>query len=63
MANERIVSLINMLKSPMILMAIAGLGMVFGMPYIMENSTSALFLHPSLLCSLQKPFSSTSDPV
>ncbi|KAL8702440.1 MAG: hypothetical protein Q9201_004391 [Fulgogasparrea decipioides] len=30
-------SLTSMLKSPMILMALVGLGLVFGMPYLMDN--------------------------
>lgn len=33
------VDVLSFLKSPMILMAVVSLGLVFGMPYLMENST------------------------
>jgi hypothetical protein len=33
------VSPLSFLKSPMILMAIVSMGLIFGMPYLMENST------------------------
>ncbi len=36
------VSPMSLLKNPMILIAIVGLGFVFGMPYLMDNSTSLL---------------------
>ena len=35
-----LVSPASLLKNPMILIAIVGMGMMFGMPYLMENSTS-----------------------
>ena len=47
-----VVSPLSLLKNPMILIAIVGLGFVFGMPYLLENSTP----HPSLPFS----FSTTS---
>ena len=34
-----VVSPLSLLKNPMILIAIVGLGFVFGMPYLLENST------------------------
>ena len=34
-----VVSPLDLLKNPMILIAIVGLGFVFGMPYLLENST------------------------
>lgn len=37
--TQVIVNPMSLLKNPMILMGIAGLGMVFGMPYLMDNST------------------------
>ncbi|KAL8903248.1 MAG: hypothetical protein Q9171_007466 [Xanthocarpia ochracea] len=43
----------GLLKSPMILMALVGLGMVFGMPYLLENSRS--LFHRGYL-SLLLPF-------
>ncbi|KAL8894404.1 MAG: hypothetical protein Q9207_008507, partial [Kuettlingeria erythrocarpa] len=53
------VELVSMLKSPMILMALAGLVLVFGMPYLLENSASPLAT--SLQSSgLPRPFPSTS---
>ena len=33
------VSPMDLLKNPMILIAIVGLGFVFGMPYLLDNST------------------------
>lgn len=42
-----VVSPMSLLKNPMILIAIVGLGFVFGMPYLLENST----LFPPLPCS------------
>ena len=30
---------VGFLKSPMILMALVSVGMIFGLPYIMDNST------------------------
>ncbi len=41
---DDVVSPLSLLKNPMILIAIVGLGFVFGMPYLMENS--APFLPP-----------------
>jgi hypothetical protein len=35
-----IVSPLSILKNPMILIAIFSMGVVFGMPYLMDNSTS-----------------------
>ena len=47
-----VVSPLSLLKNPMILIAIVGLGFVFGMPYLLENSTSFLpLLSSPLLCS------------
>lgn len=37
--NSVAVSPISFLKNPMILMAIVSMGLMFGMPYMMENST------------------------
>ncbi len=34
-----VVSPMSLLKNPMILIAIVGLGFVFGMPYLLDNST------------------------
>ena len=34
-----VVSPLSLLKNPMILIAIVGLGFVFGMPYLLDNST------------------------
>lgn len=34
-----VVSPLDLLKNPMILIAIVGLGFVFGMPYLLDNST------------------------
>jgi len=34
-------NLLDMLKSPMILMGLVSIGMVFGVPYLMDNSTFA----------------------
>lgn len=31
-------SLVSFLKSPMILMALVSVGMIFGLPYLMDNS-------------------------
>ena len=47
-----VVSPLSLLKNPMILIAIVGLGFVFGMPYLLENSTplppsTSLFWSPS----------------
>ena len=33
------------LKSPMILIAIAGMGMMVGMPYLLDSSTSSAFFY------------------
>ena len=43
-----IVSPTDLLKNPMILIAIVGLGFVFGMPYLLDNSMFlfALFIPP-----------------
>lgn len=43
------VSVLSILKSPMILMGIVTMGIVFGMPYLMDNSTFYTFqvLSPS----------------
>jgi hypothetical protein len=40
----RLVSPLSILKNPMILIAIASMGIVFGMPYLMDNSTYHIFL-------------------
>ena len=37
-----VVSPLSLLKNPMILIAIVGLGFVFGMPYLLDNSTPFL---------------------
>lgn len=55
-ANEYdTVSPLDLLKNPMILIAVVALGLMFGMPYLMDNSTSTIpsfplphFPHPSL---------------
>lgn len=39
------VSPLGILMNPMILIAIVGMGLVFGMPYIMDNSTFLLSSH------------------
>lgn len=57
-----IVSLVSMLKSPMILMALAGLGLVFGMPYLLENSLFSQFLPPILPLSFSSPPISLPPP-
>lgn len=36
----RLVAILDILKSPMILLAIASLALIVGLPYITENSTS-----------------------
>lgn len=41
-----VVSPLSLLKNPMILIAIVGLGFVFGMPYLLENSTTSAFRPP-----------------
>ncbi len=38
MIEIRTVSPLDLLKNPMILIAVVGLGFVFGMPYLMDNS-------------------------
>lgn len=50
-ANKGItVSPLDLLKNPMILIAVVGLGVVFGMPYLMDSSMSTLLL------SIHSPF-------
>ena len=39
----------SLLKNPMILIAIVGLGFVFGMPYLLENSTPPISLLSSMV--------------
>lgn len=39
-----IVSPLDLLKNPMILIAVVGLGFVVGMPYLMDSSMFGLFL-------------------
>ena len=41
-----VVSPLSLLKNPMILIAIVGLGFVFGMPYLLDNSTPPAFRPP-----------------
>ena len=56
------VSPTDLLKNPMILIAIVGLGFVFGMPYLLDNSMPlfALFIHPlQWLCFATKVSSLT----
>ena len=43
-----LVSPLSMLQNPMILIAIVGLVVVVGMPYLLDNSTSS-FLFPSFI--------------
>ena len=38
---------IGFLKSPMILMALVSVGMIFGLPYIMENSMLLVLVYPT----------------
>lgn len=39
-ADEEIVQPLDIIKSPMILLALFSMALVFGMPYLMENSKS-----------------------
>ncbi len=41
MGGMGLVSPASLLKNPMILLAVVGLGLVFGMPYLIDNSTSS----------------------
>lgn len=51
MVGMGIVSPLSLLKSPMILLAVVGLGLVFGMPYLIDNSTSlTLPTHVPTVC-------------
>ena len=40
------VSPLSLLKNPMILIAVVGLGFVFGMPYLMDSSKLSLLSSP-----------------
>lgn len=40
------VSPLSLLKNPMILIAVVGLGFVFGMPYLMDSSKLSLLSFP-----------------
>ena len=44
-----VVSPLDLLKNPMILIAVVGLGFVFGMPYLMDSSMFPFFCHGPLL--------------
>ena len=46
---QYLVSPASLLQNPMILIAIVGMGMMFGMPYLMENSTFTCWCHTSLM--------------
>lgn len=50
MVATGVVSPLSLLKSPMILLAVVGLGLVVGMPYLIDNSTS-IYL-PSNVCTV-----------
>ena len=41
-------SLVSFLRSPMILMALASVGMIFGLPYLMDNSESFTYTVPAI---------------
>lgn len=45
-------SLISFVKSPMILMALFSVVMIFGMPYLMDNSMSTLARHSCTSCAV-----------
>ena len=37
--TDKLVSVLSVLKNPMILMGIVSMGLFFGMPYLMDNRT------------------------
>ncbi len=49
--HDATVSPLDLLKNPMILIAVVGLAFVVGMPYLMDSSTSLtpLLSHPTVL--------------
>ena len=47
----------SLLKNPMILIGIAGLGLVFGMPYLMDNSALPLLSSTLTVTSMPQPLS------
>jgi len=42
--SDAVVQPLDIIKSPMILLALFSMAMVFGMPYLMENSKSLLHI-------------------
>ena len=46
-ANEGVVSVMTILKNPMILLGLVSMGIFLGMPYLVDNSSS----YPNLLFS------------
>ena len=60
-ANESVVSVMTILKNPMILLGLVSMGIFLGMPYLVDNSSSYPHTNVSVMCGAEQEL--TNMPV